>query len=1045
MSSTTFTPPYPDLSVPADPSGRSAVQFDETDISTRQKRTLGSYLSSLTTGKVPGADTDNPNPYNGQIPPNHANPYPIAEPGQPQQSFTTLSAGAVHEAIDLESRPSELFGDVDEIVNVAPLGQASSTRLGSGPELFDGLIGTEPGGASTRAVTPNAKKYATTLGESLRKKNAHYGETLVNNQTVVADRSFTNENISFAGYGTSSRIALGDSLGKSYDAADIKRASGKDLSSIGASLMARAMGVSPTDNEKWLSLPAGLSQIDSSSTRVAAIASDDAPSLSTLNRTMLSRGQDQIPSGDDIGNTPDSYTGKSWPTSYSPDSTFTGLETGRGAFAAFVLGGTFVAAVLAAAALGVVIPKIPPASVPAEINSSTRNSRKLKSGAFRYAPSAGAGSIISAALDGLSGIAGVTFTNPIYVPTNPEVGFGDCVVAGLASFLGVSLGIDLDLIFRAFFLTANGNTLILLGAITARLAVIYADPTSRQYYMTIIRELNRNTVALGSRIADGGGVAAAGAAALSVIGIGSAPSVFDSKLFKFVNTLAQIGDLAYTQAAAIEARGTDIETSTSYAYTEESGFNISAATTGVNTLATGFAARRIYGDKIVGRRGTTLGISDLPSAHLIPNGTSQAYRSLLGGHLADRMKKVVPEPETGRISSKTVRAIESVLDAEYMPFYFHDLRTNEIISFHAFLDDLTDSYTANYNGTSGYGRIENVQTYKDTKRSVGCTFHIVGMNPQDFDYMWWQINKLTTMVYPQWSQGRGLEASFQGTEGTAKFAYTQPFSQIPTATPVIRLRVGDLIRSNYSRFNLKRLFGFEDTSKKQKQESEIVDTVNTQYVIPKGKKVAVVSTGKYELEEYAFLPEEIVSEGKKLNDVSAEHSDAADKFRIFYSPELARDVYVDVTDDGVTSFNRSFGTTQLADDFYDPSKNFIIRSFESTAGMGLAAVVTQLGFTWMDGLWGVGEDGPGNRAPRSCKVQMSFEPIHDIAPGLDHEGFNRAPIYPVGRLVNGFVEGGEQEPYGAGTVPRRETAADVAGSKIAYEESFKPNFLGKLF
>ena len=113
--------------------------------------------------------------------------------------------------------------------------------------------------------------------------------------------------------------------------------------------------------------------------------------------------------------------------------------------------------------------------------------------------------------------------------------------------------------------------------------------------------------------------------------------------------------------------------------------------------------------------------------------------------------------------------------------------------------------------------------------------------------------------------------------------------------------------------------------------------------------------------------------------------------------------------------------------------------------MGLAAVVTQLGFTWMDALWGVGEDGPGNRAPRSCKVQMSFEPIHDIAPGLDHEGFNRAPIYPVGALVNGIVEGGEGEPYGAGTVQRSVASGDIDTAKKDYKDANKPGFLAKLF
>jgi hypothetical protein len=52
---------------------------------------------------------------------------------------------------------------------------------------------------------------------------------------------------------------------------------------------------------------------------------------------------------------------------------------------------------------------------------------------------------------------------------------------------------------------------------------------------------------------------------------------------------------------------------------------------------------------------------------------------------------------------------------------------------------------------------------------------------------------------------------------------------------------------------------------------------------------------------------------------------------------------------------------------------------------------------------------------------MAFIPIHDIAPGLDHEGFNRAPIYPVGNLVNAVVENDETEPYGAGTKKRSES------------------------
>lgn len=45
-------------------------------------------------------------------------------------------------------------------------------------------------------------------------------------------------------------------------------------------------------------------------------------------------------------------------------------------------------------------------------------------------------------------------------------------------------------------------------------------------------------------------------------------------------------------------------------------------------------------------------------------------------------------------------------------------------------------------------------------------------------------------------------------------------------------------------------------------------------------------------------------------------------------------------------------------------------------------------------------DRPGYVAPKFIKVTMAIAPIHDIAPGIDSDGVNRAPIYPVGGLSN---------------------------------------------
>jgi len=156
----------------------------------------------------------------------------------------------------------------------------------------------------------------------------------------------------------------------------------------------------------------------------------------------------------------------------------------------------------------------------------------------------------------------------------------------------------------------------------------------------------------------------------------------------------------------------------------------------------------------------------------------------------------------GRLDPINVTLLENALEAEYMPFYFHDLRTNEIISFHAFLDDIKDSYSVNYAETGGYGRIDKVKIYQDTTRDINVAFWVVATNKDDFSSMWWSINKLITLLYPQWSMGTQVVSD--------KLNFVQPFSQIPTASPMIRLRVGDVIKSNYSRFNLARLFGLAE-------------------------------------------------------------------------------------------------------------------------------------------------------------------------------------------------------------------------------------------
>ena len=213
--------------------------------------------------------------------------------------------------------------------------------------------------------------------------------------------------------------------------------------------------------------------------------------------------------------------------------------------------------------------------------------------------------------------------------------------------------------------------------------------------------------------------------------------------------------------------------------------------------------------------------SSVPSMFQIPRNVIMAAANMgnlgfgqnpLKAHTASPLIKdtyidVMAEGQKARIPGDIVERMENQLDAEYVPFYFHDLRTNEIVSFHAFLENLQDTYSPRWIESNGLGRIDSVQTYKSTSRSLRLSFYIAATSKEDFDQMWFKINKLTTLVYPQWTKGTKVstKVSYEGADTDSTFI--QPFSQVLGASPVIRMRIGDVIKSNYSKFNLARIFG----------------------------------------------------------------------------------------------------------------------------------------------------------------------------------------------------------------------------------------------
>lgn len=545
---------------------------------------------------------------------------------------------------------------------------------------------------------------------------------------------------------------------------------------------------------------------------------------------------------------------------------------------------------------------------------------------------------------------------------------------------------------------------------------------------------------------------------------------------------------------------------------------------------------RNYGLGQVGKRPIAWGTSTTPSTFLLPQNIQFAGRiagDWLGvARLAD-LKNIGAVSTLGnRLPKEEVDNIEKELEASYMPFYIQDLRTNEVISFHAFIQTMQDSFSANYNSQTAIGRIEPIHIYKDSNRDMTISFTIVATNADDHDAMWWKINKLVTLVYPQFTKGRQLSSTetVDGTQVTRTF--TQPFSQLAGASPMVRIRVGDVWKNNYSRFNVMRLFGIGNGSETNLvgntlttgsiNESIALNTTsynevetlmyrnmirlkearfqagdritidynpaidnrvfginrNDRFVAAEGnlwgasKELRTPSeqelpSGKYTFQIVSGEPTIGLATGERLvytYSIRKVENDAVDDTKTFIFRYPNPDALLETRRSGnsfdeignnFTAFGENetrqqidvanaaynlsinidyewlrtgqFGARSRAtnpDDnitrlktsvqnFFSPSDgaggvtaNPIMQAFETVSGKGIAGFIGSLGIDWNESRWET-EWNPSrysSRAPMMVKIDIKFLPVHDITPGLDSNGFMRAPVYSVGRYSNGLNE-----------------------------------------
>lgn len=608
---------------------------------------------------------------------------------------------------------------------------------------------------------------------------------------------------------------------------------------------------------------------------------------------------------------------------------------------------------------------------------------------------------------------------------------------------------------------------------------------SSGWYNTVFRSLIKNTGDLLSRIVPNGSPgpkssydvdpAFGGSSSLAVdvatTAVSYVKEVNNSSLLKFMNILALIGE------AAFFSDDNQISVMDDIIDTVEGPEGITVPRLGVLQMKNRLSDR--FGNKLAWANNT------VKSMYLLPSQIKLAGEKLDGD--GGRFSSLTPEKgfrssDTGRLSGEQLDQMEEYLEADYLPFYFHDLRTNEIISFHAFLDQISDSYQVDYTENEGYGRVGKVLTYKNTNRTISLTFMVVATSLDDFDEMWFKVNKLITLLYPQYTQGRSLQLG--------EDSFVQPFSQLPSASPLIRLRLGDLFKSNYNRFDLARIFGLgssdfhigteaerEASSTEAdrllgqnrdfiRQEMEAghwepgdIADLSANWTPGSGRGRApretsyqrVVETtgpGAATSAERAAQSDLSIVSIKQVRIVNAREFPRGDgrgwaiqlvapagteesgTFVVPVSALSANDAEVERQAREQTSEFLSTRETsdreqnyQALQDFFKPegdSPNPIFKSFESVRGKGLAGFIRSMNFD-IDSSFTWETVGINNRAPKLLKVSIQFEPIHDIQPGLDNNGFNNAPVYNVGGMMKKLTRKNEADSTARDTTYQQNT------------------------
>ncbi len=90
-------------------------------------------------------------------------------------------------------------------------------------------------------------------------------------------------------------------------------------------------------------------------------------------------------------------------------------------------------------------------------------------------------------------------------------------------------------------------------------------------------------------------------------------------------------------------------------------------------------------------------------------------------------------------------------NSDFVRFMIKDVVSNTHLQFPAYLSDVTDNSSGEYNATRYIGRADQVFVYSGYSRSISISFRVAALKKEDMPMMWRKVDKLKTLVLPRYS------------------------------------------------------------------------------------------------------------------------------------------------------------------------------------------------------------------------------------------------------------------------------------------------------